>query len=195
MKLKYIPNILSVIRILLIPVFAMLFFLDYPENCAYAALVYIVAGLTDILDGFLARRFGWASRAGRILDPLADKLLQVTALVCMAAKDVLPVWLIIPFILKEVTQMVLGLLMIKKRNVVVKSSWYGKAVTVMMCVSAVIVLLLADRIDSIRLYVDIMYIFILACTLTAIFLYIRKSMNVKAEEEIKVTKRDRTKTW
>ena len=83
-KLKHIPNVLCVIRILLIFVFIHLAF----GGRLYAALaVFLTAGATDVLDGFLARRNNWISELGKILDPLADKLMQCTVLVCLYIKS------------------------------------------------------------------------------------------------------------
>ena len=80
-NLKNIPNILSTIRILLVFVFVFLLFgLNSPVG---ALIVFLVAGATDVIDGFLARRFNWITNLGKILDPLADKLMQCTVLVCL----------------------------------------------------------------------------------------------------------------
>ena len=91
MKLKYIPNILSCIRIALVGVFIYLFFLDYPNNIIFALLTFLVAGATDVVDGYLARRNNWITDLGKILDPFADKLMQCTVLVCMSIKKLLPI--------------------------------------------------------------------------------------------------------
>ena len=137
MKLKYIPNILSCIRIALVAVFIYCFFYDYPHNLTAAVIVFLVAGLTDVIDGFLARRFKWISNLGKVLDPLADKLMQCTVLVCMTIKEIIPVWVVVPFILKELLILSGGLFMIKKRSVVAVSNIYGK-LTVVFFYAAVV---------------------------------------------------------
>ena len=142
MKLKNIPNILSVIRIMLVGVFVFVFFNDYPNNLLWALIVFLTAGLTDVIDGFLARKFNWVTNLGKILDPFADKLMQCTVLVCMLTKDLIPAWLVIPFILKEFLMLLGGLLIIKKRKVVVVSNIFGKMTVVffyaaiVLCISA-----------------------------------------------------------
>jgi len=142
MKLKNIPNILSVIRIILVGVFVYVFFNDYPNNLLWALIVFLTAGLTDIIDGFLARKFNWVTNMGKILDPFADKLMQCTVLVCMCIQDLIPVWLVVPFILKEFLMLLGGLLIIKKRKVVVVSNIFGKMTVVffyaavVLCISA-----------------------------------------------------------
>lgn len=89
---KHIPNIISVFRILLvIPVVYLLVNREY----AGALVLFAVAGVSDGLDGFLAKHFGWQSRLGSILDPLADKLLLVWSFVALAWIDLIPLWLVL----------------------------------------------------------------------------------------------------
>ena len=137
MKLKHIPNVLSCVRIILVGVFIYLFFNNYPHNLVWAMVVFLTAGITDVIDGFLARRFNWITDLGKVLDPLADKLMQCTVLVCMLIKSLIPAWLVIPFVLKELLILSGGLFMIKKRDVVAVSNVYGKA-TVVFFYAAVI---------------------------------------------------------
>ena len=123
MKLKNIPNILSVIRIILVAVFVVTFFFI---SRAGAIVVFLIAGVTDVVDGYLARRNNWITDIGKILDPFADKLMQCTVLVCLYAVDIVPLWFLVPFVAKEVFTLFIGLLVMKKRSVVVVSKWYGK---------------------------------------------------------------------
>ncbi len=125
MKLKHIPNILSTIRILLVFVFVYVFFAL--DSAFWAIIIFLLAGATDIVDGFLARRFNWISNLGKILDPFADKLMQCTVLVCLWIKGIIPFWFVLPFFIKEGGTLLIGLIVIKRRNVVVVSKWYGKA--------------------------------------------------------------------
>lgn len=142
MKLKYIPNILSCIRIALVGVFIWLFFYDYPDNLIWALITFLAAGVTDVLDGYLARRNNWITNLGKVLDPFADKLMQCTVLICMMIKDLLPAWLVIPFILKEVLILVGGLFISKKMSKMVMSNVFGK-ITVVFFYIAVFVCMLA----------------------------------------------------
>ncbi len=123
MKLKNIPNILSVTRICLVFVFIALFF----TNHIYAALIiFLLAGATDVVDGYLARRNNWISNLGKILDPVADKLMQFTVLICLCIKNYVPLWFVIPFFVKDIFTLLIGAIVIKRRNVAVVSKWYGK---------------------------------------------------------------------
>lgn len=94
-----IPNIISVLRIgLVLPVVAAL----VHEQFTLALLLYTVAGVSDALDGYIAKRFHYTSRLGSILDPLADKLLLVSTYVVLAWLDLLPVWLVAAVVARDV---------------------------------------------------------------------------------------------
>ena len=142
MKLKYIPNILSCIRILLVGVFIYLYFLDYPNNIVWALLIFLAAGATDVIDGYLARRNNWVTDLGKILDPLADKMMQCAVLICMMIKNLLPAWLVIPFIFKEVVILIGGMFVSKKMSKMVMSNIFGK-LTVVFFYAAILVCMLA----------------------------------------------------
>ena len=107
-----LPNLLSLFRILLVPCLAYVLAFTDPVSCALAALVFIIASVTDMLDGYLARRNKSVSDFGKILDPLADKLLVVTALIMLVAIDrpgdaYVPVWLVVIIVAREVAVTVL----------------------------------------------------------------------------------------
>ena len=93
MKAKYIPNILSIVRILMSFAFAANFNWAYPDYVMLAAVIFVLSGITDVVDGILARKFDWVTNAGKILDPLADKLIQCTALLCLVFREIDPWWI------------------------------------------------------------------------------------------------------
>ena len=121
--MKHIPNILTVFRLLLVPLFFVLFFAVAP---IVALPISWLAAISDVLDGYLARRNGWITRLGKILDPIADKLMQGALLFSLVIAGFLPWLFAIPFVLKELAQAVCGFLMLRRRRVVVVSHWYGK---------------------------------------------------------------------
>ena len=123
--MKNIPNILSVIRIILVGVFVAVFF--SPINKAWALVVFLSAGATDVVDGFLARNFNWITDLGKVLDPFADKLMQCTVLLCLCIEKVVPLWFLVVFFAKEILTLIIGFIVIRRRSVVVVSKWYGKA--------------------------------------------------------------------
>lgn len=135
MKLKNIPNILSIIRILLVGVFV---YTSFFVSDAISLVVFLTAGATDVVDGYLARRNNWITELGKILDPVADKLMQCTVLVVLYIKHIIPIWFVIPFFAKELFTLIIGLVVIKKRNFVVVSKWYGKLAVCLFYLTIVI---------------------------------------------------------
>lgn len=118
-----IPNVLCVLRVLLIPLIMLLYFKGHN---LWAAFVLGVSGLTDLLDGYIARRFNQISDLGKAIDPIADKLTQLATLVCVGVNFPL---LLIPFVLlfiKEVTLGALSLVAMKKTHLVEGADWHGK---------------------------------------------------------------------
>ena len=171
-KLKNIPNVLSIIRICLVGVFVYVFFSNHPNNLIWALVVFLSAGLTDVIDGFLARRFNWITNLGKILDPLADKLMQCTVLVCMLIKDMIPLWLVIPFILKEFLILLGGLLVIKKRKVVVVSNIFGKATVVLFYAAIVFCITAREFLEKNPVVLYIVCSFVLIAAISAFVNYI-----------------------
>ncbi len=121
---RNIPNILSFIRLLMVPVFITLFF--RADTLWWAGTVYALAGLTDILDGAIARRTGSITRLGRVIDPLADKLMQVSAFACLAIARIIPVWVILILAAKEGVQLLGAWLLLRRFHDVPPSNRYGK---------------------------------------------------------------------
>ena len=117
-----IPNLLSVVRLLLIPVIIWLYSVE--EN-QYAAIgVILLSGVTDIVDGIIARRFHMISDFGKALDPLADKLTQAALLICLLSKHHLMWGLIVVFGLCEISKFTLGIIIAKKYDEVNGAKWY-----------------------------------------------------------------------
>ncbi|MEA4954147.1 MAG: CDP-diacylglycerol--glycerol-3-phosphate 3-phosphatidyltransferase [Pseudoflavonifractor sp.] len=124
-----LPNFLSLVRLLLVPVFARVFFLPIPTAHQWAALIYAAAFATDIADGYIARRFHQVTRLGRILDPLADKLMTLTVILCITADGILPLWAVAAFFCKELLMALGGLFMLRRTRDVIPANWLGKAST------------------------------------------------------------------
>ena len=99
MNLRFLPNLISILRILLVaPVAWFILQHDY----ALALVIFIVAGVSDGVDGYLARRFSWVTPLGKMLDPIGDKLLMVTAYLLLGLQQLLPLWLVILVIMRDV---------------------------------------------------------------------------------------------
>ena len=129
-----IPNVLTMIRLILIPVFVVLFF----SGLRKAALaVFVAASLTDMLDGYLARKLNQITDFGKLFDPLADKLMVLTAMVCQAIAGVFP-WAAVIIVACKELYMVLGGMFMLKRGIVVYSNLIGKAAQVCFIASLVL---------------------------------------------------------
>ena len=121
-----VPNALTMIRLVLVPVFAGLFANGHPR---WALAVFCAASLTDALDGYLARKLNQISDFGKLFDPLADKLMVLTALICQGTAGVIP-WAAVLIVLAKELYMMAGAVFMLNRNVVVYANYFGKTATV-----------------------------------------------------------------
>lgn len=125
----------------MVPVFAVVFFQPFPEARYWATFVYALAFVTDILDGWIARHFNQITRLGRILDPLADKLMTFTVIICITAAGIIPIWAVVIFFLKEAAMCIGAMSMLHKIDDVIPANWLGKVSTfVFFVVCALLVL-------------------------------------------------------
>lgn len=126
-KFLTLPNILSLFRIALIPVIVWLYAIS--DNILWTGIVLAVSGLTDIVDGWIARHYNMVSEVGKALDPIADKLTQGAVLLCMTFRFPLLVFPFILLLVKEAFVGLTGLLLIQKSGTVYGAEWHGKAAT------------------------------------------------------------------
>lgn len=120
---KYVPNILTIIRFLLIP-----FILFYATENNYIAVMIVltISGITDILDGFIARKFNFITDFGRLVDPLADKCTQISVLVVLTVKNIIPLWIIIIVLTKELLCIIGATFVLCEKKLVTSSKWFRK---------------------------------------------------------------------
>ncbi|WP_352400664.1 CDP-diacylglycerol--glycerol-3-phosphate 3-phosphatidyltransferase [Anaerotignum sp.] len=136
-----LPNKLTILRVILIPVFLLVLFLaPVPTNRYVAVFIFVIASLTDFLDGYLARRWNLVSNFGKFMDPLADKLLVMAALVSMVELGDLPSWVVIIILAREFA--ITGFrTLAMEANIVMAASWWGKVKTTVQMIMIVVVLL------------------------------------------------------
>ncbi|MFO7154584.1 MAG: CDP-diacylglycerol--glycerol-3-phosphate 3-phosphatidyltransferase [Caldicoprobacter oshimai] len=133
-----IPNILTVIRFCLIPVFIYVFYNpDIQNNVLWGIVVFIVAGATDLLDGYIARKYGLITKWGKLMDPLADKLMLITVLISLYVKGIIPAPIILIVFVKEFLMIAGAAFLYKNRNIVVEANFFGKAATASFYVAVV----------------------------------------------------------
>lgn len=130
---KHIPNLLTMLRFVLIP-----FIVGALNEGNYIlAFVFLtLSGLTDILDGFIARKFNFITNFGKLIDPLADKATQISVLTVLALQNIIPLWILIIVLLKECT-LIAGASFLYGKELVVSSKWYGKLSTVLFYIAIV----------------------------------------------------------
>lgn len=135
-----IPNSLSVIRILIIPFFAYFYLI---EEIIMATILITLSGISDALDGFIARKFNQITPLGKILDPFADKLTQVVLALCVGMKYSFLLPILLVFLFKEIAMIVMGSVLLKKKKNPGSAKWYGKISTVMFYISIIIIVIMS----------------------------------------------------
>lgn len=140
-KKEHIPNYISVFRIILVPLYVLLFFgvISLGVNpMVSSGAVFVLAGFSDLVDGYLARRNNWITDLGKLLDPFADKMMELAATICLAIRFEGVFWFLAGFLItKEVIMIVGAFLIMHRGKFYVSSAWFGKlatfAWTVMVC--------------------------------------------------------------
>lgn len=159
-----IANLLTSIRFIIIPIFG---YYLYIREYKIALLLFILGGLTDILDGFIARKFDMITPWGKIADPVADKLMQITALVLLTYNKKIPSVIVIIVILKELFMALGTLFLYKRKQFVVSANWYGKLATVVFYFAVVMIIMF----DMGKFYNSIFISIAVLSTLYAFFMY------------------------
>ena len=169
--LKHIPNALTIVRFLLIP---FILFYIFTGNYILAFIFFTISGITDVVDGFIARKFNLISNFGKLMDPLADKLTQIATLTSLVIMDIIPTWILIIVLAKEFI-MIVGASFLYGKDVVVYSRWYGKAATVLFYLAIVCSLLLKQfNLGGIWQELDYMvYCLALITTVFALIMYVK----------------------
>lgn len=174
--LKFVPNLLTILRFLLIPIIVIT---CLQGDYILAIVVLTVSGITDILDGTIARKYNLISDFGKLMDPLADKATQISLLTTLFIKGVIPIWILAVVVLKEFC-MVSGASFLYGKELVVSSKWYGKLATVLFYAAMVISLLLeqigestSSLIKAIGVADNILYYFAVITTIASLIMYMK----------------------
>jgi cardiolipin synthase len=156
-----LPNILTALRFVLIPVFG--YFL-YKENYIIAVSLFLLGGITDVLDGYIARKYNMITSWGKLADPLADKFMQITALVLLTMQQRIPTAILIIVVAKEIFMVAGSILLYKQQKFVVSANWYGKMATVVFFFAIIMIIVRVP-------YSQFFIIVALLSTLFAFFMY------------------------
>lgn len=175
-----IPNFLSLIRLLLIPIIIWLYVGKKDYNLT--AIVIVISGLTDIIDGFIARTFNMVSDVGKVLDPIADKLTQAALMFCLASRYKL-LWVpIVIFIIKESFMLLFGYITLEVTDKINSARWYGKVNTVVLYGVMTALIFFPDIQPDVASF---LIGFCVAVMLVALILYISFYINILTEHSKK----------
>ncbi len=170
-----LPNKLTIFRVILIPFFVVFMLVDITAYDKWIALaVFIIASLTDLLDGKIARKYNLVTNFGKFMDPVADKLLVCSALICLVALERIPAWVVIVIIAREF--IISGFRTLAADNgVVIAASYWGKFKTTFQMV--MICLMIAD-IEALRIVTSVVMWIALALTVISLIDYLMKNKDV-----------------
>ncbi|WP_066504490.1 CDP-diacylglycerol--glycerol-3-phosphate 3-phosphatidyltransferase [Abyssisolibacter fermentans] len=167
-----IPNILTTIRFILIPIYVLIFFSYMEYSVIYATCIFILAGITDVLDGYIARKYDMITKWGTILDPLADKLTLITVIVCLYIKNYLPFWVLVFIVIKELLMIFGGFfLFCHMDKTVIPANKYGKLSTLTFYI---VIFIIAFDISK-----NLNYFIITIAVLIALFAFINYFIGFK----------------
>ena len=178
-----LPNKLTLFRVILIPFFVFFLLAPFVEGyCNYIAVaVFIVASITDFLDGKIARKYNLVTNFGKFMDPLADKLLVSSALICLVALNKIPAWVVIVIIAREF--IISGFRLVAADNgVVIAASYWGKFKTAFQMVTVIVLILnipgeVFAVIGTVLIYIS------LVLTVISLIDYIAKNKDVLKDQK------------
>ncbi len=170
-----LPNKLTMFRVILIPFFVLFMLVPITPYDKWIALgIFILASLTDLLDGKIARKYNLITDFGKFMDPLADKLLVCSALICLVSLERIPTWIVIVIIAREF--IISGFRLVASDNgVVIAASYWGKFKTTFQMV--MICLMIAD-IEAISIFTTIIMWIALVLTVVSLIDYLVKNKGV-----------------
>ncbi len=175
-----LPNKLTLLRVVMIPFFVAALLFDGGQNMTLryaAAAIFIAASLTDLLDGKIARKYNLVTNFGKFMDPLADKLLVCSALICMVELAELPAWMVIVIISREF--IISGFRLVASDNgIVIAASYWGKFKTTFQMIAIVLLIL---KIPALFLVTNICVWIALILTVVSLVDYIAKNHKVLTE--------------
>ena len=175
-----LPNKLTMFRVILIPFFVVFLLVDItPVDKWIALAVFIIASLTDMLDGKIARKYNLVTNFGKFMDPLADKLLVCSALVCLVAVDRIPAWMVIVIIAREF--IISGFRLVASDNgVVIAASYWGKFKTTFQII--MICLMIAD-LPALHVVTQVVLWIAVILTVVSLIDYLVKNKSVMKENK------------
>ena len=169
MKKENIPNILTIIRFILIP---FIYMSVLSKHFLTALIIFTISALTDVLDGYIARKYNYITDIGKLIDPLADKLTQIFLLLSLALLKILPWWIFMIVFIKELVMVISASVLYSKKDVVVYSKWYGKLATTLFYLAIVCSLIINQLNINMAFRIDLyLYYLAILATVFALIMY------------------------
>ncbi|MGM0379361.1 MAG: CDP-diacylglycerol--glycerol-3-phosphate 3-phosphatidyltransferase [Bacillota bacterium] len=161
-----LPNKISVFRLFLVPIYLFVF-IKY--NINYAIIIFLIAGISDFLDGYIARKYNLITSFGKVIDPLADKLMLISVLASLVYAGYIPIIIFFIIFIKEIFLIFSGILLyFKKEKVVIASNTYGKLSTIFFYLAIFAILVINNKFLNITLIIIATFL-----TMVALYSYIR----------------------
>ena len=169
MKKENIPNTLTIIRFILIPfIFMSVIFHHY----LIGLVIFTISAITDILDGYIARKYNYITDIGKLIDPLADKLTQIFLLLALSILNILPWWILAIVFVKECVMVISASFLYKRKDVVVYSKWYGKMATTLFYLAIIFSLIINQFNIALPFRIDLyLYYLAILATIFSLIMY------------------------
>lgn len=173
-----IPNFLTILRLFMVPAFVVAYFCGEEEHWV-AAAIFVAAALTDVLDGYLARKWKQITDFGKLADPVADKMMQLSAIACLCISDRIPYWILLIYVIKELLLILGGLRLLNIRKYVVYSKWSGKIATVLLFIAVIVIMVTTEQVLP-KQYAGLLMTGCLVATFVAFFDYVSMYFKIKS---------------
>lgn len=152
--MKRVPNILTLIRLFLIPFYLMVFYSDTAHPVRWAMIIFLVASLTDIIDGYIARKYDAITKFGQVADPFADKVMQISVLYTLMDIGYIENWFFLIVLIKDGLQILLGVALLNvEPKIIVPANVFGKATTVLIFATILLSLFRLQGLIYLQLFV------------------------------------------
>lgn len=168
-----IPNIISFFRLILIPIFVFTYFKEsITDHYLWSIIIVITSGVSDILDGFIARKFNMVSDVGKVLDPIADKLTQAVVLLCLVINHISILPMFVVLFVKELITLFAAIYLLSNGTKPISSKWFGKLSTVAIF-AAMFYTLIVDYCSAPKLPLFILVIIAIVCMIISVVGYFK----------------------
>lgn len=173
--MRHLPNAITIFRVLLVFIFIYVFNSDIQNSNMLCAFIFILSGISDVLDGYLARKFNIVSNFGKLMDPLADKFMQITVAFCVASVEKSLIWVPVVLIIKELSMVFGAAALLKKENIVVSANIFGKIASILYFVIFSVIIIFEEINPIVK---QVMCIAFIVLSILAFINYIIKYYNI-----------------